>query len=922
MNGKWTWLCAIVAVFASEGARADVPSLLNYQGRVAVGGTNFDGTALFKVALVNGAGSQTFWSNGVNAVTSPVTKGLYSILLGDTGLANMAALPATVFTNTDVRLRVWFAPQGDALQQLSPDQRIAASGYALMAANADQLGGQPGAFYQNAANLTGTVALARLPGAVVTNNATGLTLVGAFTGNGNGLTNLDATDLTGTLPDARLSANVALRSGGNTFSGNQILSSGNVGLGTASPAERLTIAGVTSYGTGLKVTGGATSGTGITLENTAGGHRYALFAGSSNTYVGAGGFAIYDDTASTYALAVNAMGNVGIGKATAATALDVNGTVTATGFAGNGSGLTNLDAADLTGTVADARLSSNVALLNANQAFTGTNGFSRNVGIGTSAPAYPLTFANVLGDKISLWGNSGSHYGLGIQGSLLQIHTYSASADIAFGYGESTNLTEVMRIKGTGNVGIGKAAPATALDVNGTVTATAFAGNGSGLTNLDAADLSGTVADARLSANVALCSGGNTFSGNQIVSSGNVGLGTASPAERLTIAGATSYGTGLKVTGNATSGTGITLENTGGGHKYALFAGSTANGVGAGGFAIYDDTTAFHALSVNATGYVGIGKATAATALDVNGTVTATGFAGNGEGLTNLPAAAVAAAPPGMVLIPAGAFTMGNAIAADTDITDATTVTAQVSAFYMDVNLVTLSQWQSVYYWATSQGYAFGDAGEGKAANHPVHTVNWYDCVKWCNARSQQAGRTPVYYTDAGFTQVYMNNEVDTLYPNWAASGYRLPTEAEWEKAARGGLSGQRFPWGNVINQNLANHYGNTTLYSYDLGPNGLNAIGSIGGTAPATSPVGSFAANGYGLNDMAGNVFQWCWDWYATPYAGGSDPHGPAGPLYFRVVRGGSWFDRADDARCADRGWGQPDDSEYIFGFRCVRGL
>ena len=89
-----------------------------------------------------------------------------------------------------------------------------------------------------------------------------------------------------------------------------------------------------------------------------------------------------------------------------------------------------------------------------------------------------------------------------------------------------------------------------------------------------------------------------------------------------------------------------------------------------------------------------------------------------------------------------------------------------------------------------------------------MQTVNWYDCVKWCNARSQQEGLTPVYYTDAGLTQVYTNGETTTVYANWTANGYRLPTEAEWEKAARGGLSGQRFPWGNTITESQANYYG------------------------------------------------------------------------------------------------------------------
>jgi photosystem II stability/assembly factor-like uncharacterized protein len=122
--------------------QAQVPQLINYQGRVAVNGANFDGSGQFKFALVNADGTTTYWSNDgtstggnapTNAVSLTVTKGLYSILLGDATVANMTVVPSTVFNNSDVRLRVWFNDGSTGWQQLTPDQRIAAVGYAMMA---------------------------------------------------------------------------------------------------------------------------------------------------------------------------------------------------------------------------------------------------------------------------------------------------------------------------------------------------------------------------------------------------------------------------------------------------------------------------------------------------------------------------------------------------------------------------------------------------------------------------------------------------------------------------------------------------------------------------------------------------------------------------------------------------------------------
>ena len=140
------WTFALILMVTATGLRAQVPQLLNYQGRVAVGNppVNFNGSGSFKFALVQGEGPTLLWKNDGStgntepsaAVSIPVVKGLYSVLLGDTSLgANMSPIPPTVFTNSDVRLRVWFNDGVNGTQLLSPDQRITAVGYALMAEN-------------------------------------------------------------------------------------------------------------------------------------------------------------------------------------------------------------------------------------------------------------------------------------------------------------------------------------------------------------------------------------------------------------------------------------------------------------------------------------------------------------------------------------------------------------------------------------------------------------------------------------------------------------------------------------------------------------------------------------------------------------------------------------------------------------------
>jgi formylglycine-generating enzyme len=141
---------------------------------------------------------------------------------------------------------------------------------------------------------------------------------------------------------------------------------------------------------------------------------------------------------------------------------------------------------------------------------------------------------------------------------------------------------------------------------------------------------------------------------------------------------------------------------------------------------------------------------------------------------------------------------------------------------------------------------------------------------------------------------------------------YRLPTEAQWEAASRGGLTGQPFPWGDQPPEN-----GQRFLANYNPNPYDRDGF-------RFSAPVGSFPPNGYGLFDMAGNVAEWCWDWYDPTYYATSqykDPIGPPSGRY-RVIRGGSWYTLARELRCAARQFFRPSRADGFIGFRLVRPL
>lgn len=256
--------------------------------------------------------------------------------------------------------------------------------------------------------------------------------------------------------------------------------------------------------------------------------------------------------------------------------------------------------------------------------------------------------------------------------------------------------------------------------------------------------------------------------------------------------------------------------------------------------------------------------------------------------------------PKGFALVPAGRFRMGPNYWDQSP-----EVEVEVDAVYVGLAEVSWGDWRRVRDWGKSKGYVFDEPGDGVGDEHPVHSITWYDAIRWCNVLSEKEGRPAVYFQrdSDGAEQVFRAGkwDVERGEVKWTEVGYRLPSEAEWEKAARGGISGKPYPSGDELTEESAN---------FQKGPSPDEPV--------PTMKVKSLKPNGYGLYDMAGNVWEWCWDWHASGYYGtiGKNPVGPQSGR-MRVGRGGGWNNQSENCAVFYRDAFDPADSRTNYGFR-----
>ena len=286
--------------------------------------------------------------------------------------------------------------------------------------------------------------------------------------------------------------------------------------------------------------------------------------------------------------------------------------------------------------------------------------------------------------------------------------------------------------------------------------------------------------------------------------------------------------------------------------------------------------------------------------------------------------------PQGMmfVTIPGGTFQMGDSFYEG--LTDERPVhTVTISTFKMSKYEVTNAQYAEYLNGANTNGtikvaggivYAMSD----ESNNYPYFDTHGYD-------PDSQIGYSGGVFSVKTKGNRGMSND-PVVEVSWYGAtafcdyyGYRLPTEAEWEYAARGGEHNPyyRFPWGDTISHNQAN-YDSIASRSYDISSTNGYHPSFDDGIWPYTAPVGSLMPNGYDLYNMAGNVEEWCNDWYGSVYYTNSPQYNPQGPVNRskRVIRGGGWYYHAYYCRIAYRHKNLPISRYSDIGFRPILGL